>query len=69
MRKIKALLDKGWTVDFRKETWVSGGYVYTVWASHDIWGDVDADNKKFSAALDEAYAKAKKLESAGGSHD
>ena len=59
MRKIKALLNRGWTVDLRKQ---SGDGWFNVGANHNFWGDVDVWDENLNTAINKMYDEAKKLE-------
>lgn len=62
MRKIKILLNKGWTVDLRADKQEEGVW-FNVCASHNTWGDVDTWDENFTEAIDKLYDGAKDLES------
>lgn len=59
MRKIKALIDKGWAIDLRKQ---SGDNWFNVGANHNTWGYVDIWDENLSKAIGRVYEDAKKLE-------
>jgi len=61
MRKIKALLDRGWIIELLKRT--GNDWVYfEVGACHNTWGDVNTGDENFNDAINKMYDQAKELE-------
>jgi len=59
MRKIKALLDKGWVIELPKQS--NDGW-FRVCASHNFWGDVEGRGKTLNNAINNMYEDVVKVE-------
>lgn len=57
MKKIKALLDKGWIIELLKH---DGRFM--VQASHNFWGDVEGWDSELSKAINKMYEDVMKIE-------